>query len=264
MNRDITDFDMDKIHDKVLRNFHSIQNRILEVGGDPDKIDIVAVTKGRTLAEIKSLLSLPIAALAGNYAEEMLKTVNTLESLCADLNLPTYQTDLFLRKWHFIGQIQRRSVSKLYPHISLWQSVDRIEEMEKIARYAPESAILVEINGYDLAKRVYKNYDSSLSLSKDFGHKVSLSVNNTERGGISVDEIEYFIEYSITLGLDVKGFMTIAPLGGADVTRSAFDSLAEVTSRFGMGICSMGMSSDFDLAVKSGSNMLRIGKALFA
>ncbi len=258
---------MNKAHANILRNFQNIRNRISAAGGNPDKVDIVAVTKGRSQDEVKTLLSIPVAALAGNYPDELIETANCIfGGLSPDIGVHKFPPVALAPEWHFIGQIQKRNIKRLSSYVSLWQSVDRVEEIEKIAEYAPKSKILLEVNGYDLAAKAYKNSDihpASL-LKKTFSDDDAPIIGNIGRGGIAVDEIENFIESALHCDLSVKGFMTIAPLGDSDLTRASFDMLGELTEKFGMSVCSMGMSSDFELAVKSGSNMLRIGKALFA
>ena len=49
-------------------------------------------------------------------------------------------------RWHFIGRLQRNKVDALAPHVALWQSVDRDELADEIARHAPGAAVLVQVN----------------------------------------------------------------------------------------------------------------------
>jgi len=273
----------------IKNNFYEISNKIKLAGGSLNNISIVAVTKGKQIDDIISIFDLPIYALAENYSNELIEKANqTKNYLLArsndsdklstqneqGMNLSTvgekYANDkLNLQgiEWHFVGQIQRRKIKTLISQVSLWQSVDRFDEAKTIAAYDPRAKILVEVNGYDLALASYAKMnlnpdDDDAGQSGQFLKQLAIN-NKGNRGGVRVSELHRLIDDLSGLDLHVGGLMTVAPLGGYDVTKAAFDMLAFLTDDCALPICSMGMSSDFEIAVSSGSNMIRLGRALF-
>ena len=138
-------------------------------------------------------------------------------------------------RWHLLGGIQRRSVARVAPYVALYQSVDRIEEGTTIARHAPGAAVLVEVDTTDIPGR----------------------------GGVPLDAAPALAERLAALGLEVKGMMTIGPPDDPDRSRRGFSSVRRLVDRLGLTVASMGMSDDFELAVREGSTMVRIGRAIF-
>lgn len=136
---------------------------------------------------------------------------------------------------HFIGQIQRNKVRALAPHVDLWQSIDRVELGREVAHRSPGAAVLVQVN-----------------LSGESG-----------RGGVAPGTLAALVDDLRTLGLDVRGLMGVAPLGGPAIARAAFDALARQAASLGLAELSMGMSEDLEVAVECGATYVRIGRALF-
>ena len=65
-------------------------------------------------------------------------------------------------------------------------------------------------------------------------------------------------------GLRVEGLMTVGPTeGGPEAARPGFRTVRELTSRFDLAVCSMGMTADLEVAVEEGSTQVRVGTALF-
>jgi pyridoxal phosphate enzyme (YggS family) len=136
-------------------------------------------------------------------------------------------------RWHFIGRLQRNKVRALAPHVALWQSVDRVELATAIAHEAPGAAVLVQVN---------------------VGAE-------PQKGGCAPDAAHPLVDEVRTLGLDVRGLMTVPPEGGD--ARPFFSQLRRLTDELALSVCSMGMSSDFEDAIREGSTMVRIGSAIF-
>ena len=136
-------------------------------------------------------------------------------------------------RWHFLGQLQRNKVRALAPWVVCWQSVDRDELGEEIARRAPGARVLVEVNlGSEPAK-----------------------------GGCSPSEALGLVDALRARGLDVAGLMAVPPAG--DDPRRWFARLRELGAHLELPELSMGMSGDFEIAVEEGATMVRVGRALF-
>ncbi len=138
-------------------------------------------------------------------------------------------------RWHFIGRLQRNKIRMLAPLVHLWQSVDRVEVGSEIARHAPGAAVLVQV---DVA-------------------------GEPQQGGCPPEKVPGLVAELAGLGLDVRGLMAIGPIGDAEASRAGFRRVAQLADDLHLELRSMGMSADLDVAVSEGSNLLRIGTALF-
>jgi PLP dependent protein len=136
--------------------------------------------------------------------------------------------------WHFLGAVQRNKVAQLAPLVGLWQSVARESEGARIARFAPEARVLVQVETTGLPGR----------------------------NGCSPAAAGELVSRLGALGLQVAGLMTVAA-PGEGAARESFGALARLADRLGLEERSMGMSDDLEAAVAAGSTMVRIGRALF-
>ena len=136
---------------------------------------------------------------------------------------------------HFIGQIQRNKVRGIVAAVDLWHSIDRVEVGREIARRRPGAAVLVQVN-----------------LTSD-----------PSRGGVAPDTLDPTVDALRALGLDVRGLMGVAPLGGPSAARPGFSMLAHRAEALGLPELSMGMSDDLEVAVECGATLVRVGRALF-
>ncbi len=121
----------------------------------------------------------------------------------------------------------------LAPWITLWQSVDRVELGEAIARHAPGAAVLVEVN---------------------IG-------GEPQKSGCSPSETGALVDALAELGLRVDGLMAIPPVG--DDPRRWFAALRDLAARSEVRALSMGMTDDFEIAIEEGATIVRVGRALF-
>jgi PLP dependent protein len=136
---------------------------------------------------------------------------------------------------HFVGRLQSNKVRKVADVVELWHSVDRVSLGSEIARRSPGAAVLGQVN-------------LSGELSK---------------AGCRPEEVGRFVAELRDLGLDVRGLMTIGPLGEPEAARPAFRELRRMTDELGLEERSMGMSNDLEVAVEEGTTMVRVGTALF-
>ncbi|MEN3014168.1 MAG: YggS family pyridoxal phosphate-dependent enzyme [Endomicrobiia bacterium] len=200
---------------------------------------IVVVTK--YASDINSILKLYEAGatdFAENYAQQLEKKIEELKIN----NL----------RWHFIGHLQKNKVKKVVPLVFLVQSLDSI----------------------DLAKKI--NQEAS-KLNKVQRCLIELKVSYEDtKFGIKEDDIYKFVEEILSLNLnnlEIEGIMTMAPyFEDPQKTRPYFKKAYEIFWNIkksysdklkNFEILSMGMSSDYKIALQEGSNMVRIGSFLF-
>ncbi len=217
----VTDIEISKsLVFQIHQNKQKIFDRILKAGVDPKNITIVAVTKGFSIQAIQAGIQEGFC----NFGESYPKELNLKASSIKDpIN------------WNFLGSIQKRHVASIASLVSLWHSVDRIEEAKTIAKYRPGASILLQVN----------------------------TNGQPQQGGCQIGEVETLVEQSRSEGLDVKGLMTLGLNKDLKASRECFRTLAKLGQKLNLAELSMGMSDDLEVAVQEGSTMLRIGRALF-
>ncbi|MGH9009527.1 MAG: YggS family pyridoxal phosphate-dependent enzyme [Acidimicrobiia bacterium] len=208
--------------DEVADRLAAVQQRVADAAGrsgrPPSAVRLVVVTKGVPPPVMQAVLDAGATDLGENRAQELLAKAPELATQ------PT---------WHFIGRLQRNKVAALAPLVDLWQSVDRLELGQTIARRAPGAAVLAEVNVAD----------------------------DPAKAGVAPDDAPALVDGLRSAGLSVDGLMTI-PAAGRD-PRPAFAALAELADRLGLAEVSMGMSDDFEVAVEEGATIVRVGRAIF-
>ncbi|MGH2684099.1 MAG: YggS family pyridoxal phosphate-dependent enzyme [Actinomycetota bacterium] len=196
-----------------------VRDRVAAAGGDPDAITLIAMTKGFGADAVRAALQAGLDRIGENYAQE-------LTTKAAEVDGP---------EWHFLGRLQRNKVRVLAPLVSLWQSVDRLELGDEIAKRAPGAPVLVQVN-------------------------VS---GEPQKGGCPPTDTPALVEGLRARRLEVRGLMTIGPTGPPEAARLPFRALAALARRLDLDHVSMGMTDDVEVAVQEGSTMIRVGRGLF-
>ncbi len=219
----------------VKSNIETIEGRIGAAAGragrTPEDISLVVVTKSRTVEEIQAVIDAGAKYIGENRVRE------------AEDKRPLLKGDFTFR---MIGHLQRNKAADAVKLFDAIDSVDSIrlavklsEELEKCGKTMP---VLIEVN----------------------------SSGEQSKSGFEPEELEKSLEEFFSLGaLMPKGLMTIGPLtDDAEEIRAAFRSTRVLFEKIKKGrddfeILSMGMSDDFEIAIEEGSNMVRIGRAVF-
>jgi hypothetical protein len=137
-------------------------------------------------------------------------------------------------RWHFLGAIQRNKVARLAPIVGVWQSVSRAEEGARIARFAPGATVYVEVD----------------------------TTGRSGRNGCPPEEVPALVPRLRDAGLDVRGLMTVAA-PGPEAAALGFSTVRALADELALEERSMGMTDDLEAAVRAGTTMVRIGRALF-
>jgi pyridoxal phosphate enzyme (YggS family) len=207
---------------EVRARADAIRSRVRDAGGDPDAVRLVAVTKGHGPEVVDLALAAGLVDLGENYAQELLAKHD---------HVPT----AVHASWHFIGHLQRNKVRQLAAVVGLWQSVDRSELVDELARRAPRARLLVQVN----------------------------ASAEPQKSGCPLAEAPALVERARAAGLDVAGLMTIGPTDPGADPAPAFAATRHLLDQLGLAVCSMGMTDDLEAAVREGSTMVRVGRALF-
>jgi pyridoxal phosphate enzyme (YggS family) len=191
-------------------------------------VRLIAVTKNHDIPIIQELINLGIRDIGENRVQEI---VTKAPFLHGEFEL------------HMIGHLQTNKVSTVLPHVNWLQSIDRtrlIERIENCYNKPHKLNVLVEVN----------------------------TSGEESKSGCSIEEFRHLCErVSASPVLQLKGLMTIGPLGGTEKeVRKSFILLRSLSEKI-YDLCpqvelSMGMSGDFVWAIEEGATMVRIGTAL--
>ena len=239
---------MNRIAERIKRVNDMINSACGRAGRDPKEIQLVIVTKSATFEDIKQVIQLGYIHLGENRAQQLRKVHSQVTEFLEQANSnQALQQKLC---WHMIGHLQRNKVRQVLPIISLIHSVDTLRLAEEI-----------------------NNSAAKLNLRPKILLQVNTS-NEPQKYGVPVGAATHLAEQIETLpNLQLIGLMTMAPLThNKDVVRACFVRARELFIEMrGEKIVgpqftelSMGMSSDYEVAVEEGATILRIGSAIFA
>ncbi len=217
----------------IAGSLRAIQEKIKTAceryGRSPGDVTLLAVSKGQPLEKVSAMAELGVDNFGENYQQEF---------EAKKLNIPNL-------KWHFIGQLQSNKLKKLVGQVSLIQSVAKPEHLDLISRLSLEKGI-----------------QQSVLLQMNFAGEESKS-------GFLNQEILQSCALTPPPGVLVKGLMVIPPI---DLKDTELENYFQEAAAFHKKLnkmspnfvtLSMGMTSDFELAINAGSTMVRIGTALF-
>lgn len=239
---------MTKISERIKNLKDTINSTCARLGREPDEIKLVIVTKSATINDIKEVIRLGYTDLGENRVQQLKKVSAQVAEICStdDGQMPHSKK----LNWHMIGHLQRNKVRQVLPIASLIHSVDTLRLAEEINAAAPklnlQPKILLQVN----------------------------SSNEPQKYGVPMGAATHLAEQIKTLpNLKLVGLMTMAPLThNKNVIRACFartkELFVEIQGEKIVGPdfteLSMGMSSDYQVAVEESATILRIGSAIFA
>ena len=208
------------------------------VGRGPGGIKLVVVTKNQPVEAIERAIGAGASIIGENRAQEARDKYREIGNRV---------------EWHFIGHIQRNKVKMIVDFVTLIHSVDSVKLALEIQRHASQAGkiqqVLVQVN---------------------------IGRESTKHGILPENVGELVLELSRMPNILVKGLMIIPPyVEDAETSREFFRRLFELrevlteqfegkdVSNIDFEYLSMGMSSDYTVAIEEGSNMVRVGTAIF-
>ena len=235
---------MNSVSLKFARVSQNVKNALILSGREPDSVTIVGVTKAQPFQVAVIGAQCGILDLGESRLQEASRKIPVVEKVLMD-----HQVDISTLTWHMIGRLQSNKAAKAARLFDVIHSVDS----EKVAR------ILARTAGDEGKKlRVFVEVNISSQLQK---------------GGIPVEStLEFVTEIIAMKSLHLEGLMTIGQQSVDDeiilksfrTLRLLNDNIAERYDEFQYGRqLSMGMSSDYRLAVREGATIVRIGSAIF-
>jgi pyridoxal phosphate enzyme (YggS family) len=229
----------------ISENYQRVKERIFIAaklaGRDPDLIRLVVVTKTQSVDVIQAVIDAGATDLGENYVEEAIPKIQYLASNATI-------------KWHMIGHVQSRKAQLVCEYFQYIHSLDSVKLAERLNEFDVE-----RVKSFP----VWLEFNVSGEGSKS-GWNIWLDEN--------WDDILPDIERILTLpGLKLLGVMTIPPYSiDPEESRVYYRRLRKfqeyIINHFQLSSfreLSMGMSSDFEVAIHEGSTCVRIGQAIF-
>ena len=214
----------------IAVNLAAVRNRIAAAaaaaGRTADSVTLVAVSKTHPAAAVREALAAGHRVFGENRVQEAEAKYPALREAFPDLAL------------HLIGPLQTNKVREAVALFDVIESVDRPRRAEALAKEMERSgrrlSCLIEVN----------------------------TGEEPQKPGICPAEADDFIvECRDRLGLPIEGLMCVPPLDEEPALHFAL--LREIARRTGLAILSMGMSADFEKAIRFGASHVRIGSAIF-
>lgn len=194
-------------------------------------VTLVAVSKTKPVEDIQELYAMGQRDFGENYVQEL---VDKNESLPSNIH------------WHFIGHLQRNKVKNIAPFVHLIHGVDSLRLLNEINKQGEKCNRKIDV----LLQVHIAREETKFGLDENELDEIMKTVNPDSYRHISVRGLMGMASFTDDMNIVQSEFIFL---------KSLFDKYA--SSHF--NILSMGMSSDYKLAIEEGSNLVRIGSLLF-
>jgi pyridoxal phosphate enzyme (YggS family) len=206
-----------------IKNFIILKKKILNLNPD---VNILVVSKNQTMNKLKPLINMQQIHFGENKVQEAKLKWNNIKADFTDLKL------------HFIGNLQSNKAKDAFEIFDYIHSLDN----EKLAK-------------------IFNQLENNSDKKIKYFVQVNLG-NEEQKSGVKIEHVDEFIKFcSLDLKLNVIGLMCIPPVSANAV--ESFKKLAEVAKKNNLIELSMGMSNDYEDAIKHGSTYVRIGSKIF-
>ncbi|MFO0322623.1 MAG: YggS family pyridoxal phosphate-dependent enzyme [Bacteroidota bacterium] len=208
----------------------SISEKIKQIKAElPKEVTLVAVSKTKSTHLILEAYEAGQRDFGENYVQELF---DKNEVLPKDI------------RWHYIGHLQSNKVKYIAPYVYLIHGVDSLKLLKEINKEAIKNARVI-------------NCLLQLYIAKE-----------ETKFGLSFSEAENLLnskEYLELKNVSIKGFMAMASnTNDVEEIKNEFRSINNLKNKFSnFPILSIGMSSDYEIAIKEGSTLVRVGSKIF-
>ena len=207
----------------IEKNYSYIYNSIRSLS---NKTTLIVVTKNQQLERIKLLIEKKHLDFGENRVQEAI-----LKWKILTLNNPQLRI-------HLIGKLQSNKAKEAFEIFNYIHTLDN----EKLAQ-------------------IFTKLESNSKKKIKYFIQVNIE-NEQQKNGISVDKVKQFVEYcNYDLKLNIIGLMCI-PSIQVDPSQS-FKTLAKLARENNLSELSMGMSNDYENAIKNGATFVRVGSKIF-
>jgi pyridoxal phosphate enzyme (YggS family) len=204
---------------------------------EADKVILLAVSKTKPVADVQEAYDAGQRLFGENIVQEM---VEKYEQLPKDI------------EWHLIGHLQTNKVKYIAPFVSMIQSVDSLKLLHEINKHAEKAGrvidCLLQIYIADEETKYGLGFDEAIELlrSEEFATMKNIRIRGLMGIATNTDNEKQIKEEYYELNTFFEGI-----------------KLSYFRKEESFDILSMGMSSDYKLAIEQGSNMVRLGSTIF-
>ena len=215
----------------ISENVKNLLSSLPETNPFGEKVTLVAAVKMQTPCAINEATSAGITDIGDNKVQEFTQKYGEISGS---------------PRRHFIGRLQTNKVKYLIGKVDLYHSVDRMNLAEELS-----------------VQGVKRGVTSNILLQVNIG-------NEQTKGGFSLQELpEAYKKIKAMPALKIEGLMAMLPdsddtallFSLARAMRNEYDKLKSLDGD--ISVLSMGMSGDYELCIEAGSNMIRLGTAIF-
>ena len=222
----------------IRENIESVEERISgacrRAGRDRSEVHLICVTKTKP----EEMLCEAYEAGQRDFGENKVQEIVRKK--------PALPDDI---RWHMIGHLQRNKVKQLIGQTVMIHSVDSFRLAEAISAEAVQAGIVIPVL-----------------------IEVNMADEETKFGVSPGEALQLITDASELKGIKIEGLMTIAPYTeDPESNRPYFAGLRELAVDIGqkcidnvsMGVLSMGMTGDFEVAIEEGATHIRVGTGIF-
>lgn len=217
----------------IAENIKTVLDNIKKANVKGQEVTLVAVTKTHPAEMINEAIDAGVTDIGENKVQEILEKYDSVKPV----------------RWHLIGHLQTNKVKYIIDKVCMIHSVDSIKLMDEIERQAKKHGVVMPI-------------------------LIEVNITGEEsKFGVKPDEVEAMLLHAKDLtNVKIKGLMTILQKNDGEVANKLhFNNIYNMFIDFSkntydnatMVYLSMGMSGDYETAVSCGSNMVRVGSAIF-
>lgn len=220
----------------IASRYEAVLRQVIDAadvaGRDPDEVTVVGVTKTVGVDEVRQAIAAGMRDFGENRVQEFLGK----HGLFPDV------------RWHFIGTLQSNKARDVVGKAYLIHSIDTFRLLEMVDRHARDLGVVQPVL-----------------------IQVNVAAEASKHGFEPEEVADVLWSASEMDGIEVRGLMTMAPLGRPEDARLVFRGLADLARELeGQHIdgvelheLSMGMTNDFKVAVEEGATIVRVGRAIF-
>tara|TARA_Y100001970_G_scaffold16953_1_gene19121 strand:+ start:23095 stop:23760 length:666 start_codon:yes stop_codon:yes gene_type:complete len=211
--------------DEVINKLKLIQQNIDNLNHNTSKPNIICVSKTFSMDKLKPLLDYGHRHFGENKVQEAVEKWSEIKIIHKDL------------KVHMVGKLQTNKVKKAVRLFDYIHSLDSIKLADALKK-------------------------SESEFNKKISYFIQINIGDeSQKSGIYAKDAKDFLKYCVEEAkLNIIGLMVIPP--NDDNTFEYFNKVSNLNSDLGLKELSMGMSSDYQLALKSKATFLRIGSGI--
>ena len=211
----------------MYKNFLDKFNKaVLDAGRDIEEIELIAVSKKKPLDDIKKVFNEGQLSFGENQIQE-------IETKWID-----FKNNNKNIKLHYVGSIQSRKTNSILSHCDVIHSVDRLKIVKLI-----------------------KQFENDTGIKEKYFLQINTG-DEPQKSGVLLKESDSFIEECRSVhNFNISGLMCLPPID--EDPAKHFNILKSLADNHKLSSLSMGMSHDFETAIKCGATHIRVGTSIF-